>query len=73
MKETTFQDMDLSKEILTSLEKMKVTRPTTVQQLAIPILMKDECLIAKAPTGPGNMCCCYGRKWWARKLYSRSR
>ena len=54
MKETTFQDIDLSKEILTSLEKMKVTRPTTVQQLAIPILMKDECLIAKAPTGTGK-------------------
>ena len=54
MKEITFKDMDLSKEITDSLDKMKVTRPTTVQQLSIPILMKDECLIAKAPTGTGK-------------------
>ena len=54
MKEITFEDLNLSDEIMTALSKMKVVRPTTVQQLAIPILMKDECLIAKAPTGTGK-------------------
>ena len=54
MKELDFDDLGLSPEIMDALKKMDVTRPTTVQQLAIPILMKDECLIAKAPTGTGK-------------------
>ena len=54
MSELSFRDLDLSDEILKALDKMGATRPTTVQQLAIPLLMKDECLIAKAPTGTGK-------------------
>ena len=51
--EISFSDMDLSPEIMGSLKKMGVKRPTTVQQKAIPLLMDNMCLIAKAPTGTG--------------------
>lgn len=50
----SFADMDLSPEILGSLKKMGVKKPTTVQQKAIPLLMDNMCLIAKAPTGTGK-------------------
>ncbi|MBR3534098.1 MAG: DEAD/DEAH box helicase [Clostridiales bacterium] len=53
-KELTFKDFDLSKEVSDSLRKMGVKRPTTVQQKAIPLLMDNESLIAKAPTGTGK-------------------
>ena len=53
-KEIRFTDMDLSPEILGSLKKMGVKKPTTVQQKAIPLLMDNMCLIAKAPTGTGK-------------------
>ena len=49
-----FADMDLSKDVMAALDKLKLTRPTTVQQLAIPILMAGRNLIAKAPTGTGK-------------------
>ena len=35
MKELTFEDLNLSDEIMSALAKMNVVRPTTVQQLAI--------------------------------------
>lgn len=52
--ELSFKDFDLSPEIRDSLRKMGVKRPTTVQQKAIPLLMDDMSLIAKAPTGTGK-------------------
>ena len=52
--EITFNDMDLSPEIMGALKKMGVKRPTTVQQKAIPLLMDNMSLIAKAPTGTGK-------------------
>ena len=52
--EISFKDMDLSPEIMDSLKKMGVKRPTTVQQKAIPLLMDNMCLIVKAPTGTGK-------------------
>lgn len=54
MRTMTFKEMDLSDEIIKALDKMGATTPTTVQREAIPLLMKDECLIAKAPTGTGK-------------------
>lgn len=54
MRDITFRDMDLSDEIVQALDKMGAVTPTTVQREAIPLLMKDECLIAKAPTGTGK-------------------
>lgn len=53
-RELTFDDLNLSPEIMKSLTKMGVKRPTTVQQKAIPLLMDNMCLIAKAPTGTGK-------------------
>ncbi len=53
-KEITFTDLDLSPEIMNALRKMGVKRPTTVQQKAIPLLMDNLSLIAKAPTGTGK-------------------
>ena len=52
--EISFKDLDLSPEIMNSLKKMGVRRPTTVQQKAIPLLMDNMSLIAKAPTGTGK-------------------
>lgn len=54
MRDITFKDMDLSEEVVKALDKMGAITPTTVQREAIPLLMKDECLIAKAPTGTGK-------------------
>ena len=53
-KEISFSEMDLSLEIMGALKKMGVKRPTTIQQKAIPLLMDDQSLIAKAPTGTGK-------------------
>lgn len=52
--ELTFEDLDLSPEIMASLKKMGVKRPTTIQQKAIPLLMDNMSVIAKAPTGTGK-------------------
>lgn len=52
--EISFADMDLSPELMEALNKMGVTRPTTIQQKAIPLLMDNNSLIAKAPTGTGK-------------------
>ena len=54
IEELSFKDFDLSPEIRDSLRKMGVKRPTTIQQKAIPLLMDDMSLIAKAPTGTGK-------------------
>ena len=53
-KEITFEELDLSPEVMGSLKKMGVKRPTTIQQKAIPLLMDNMSLIAKAPTGTGK-------------------
>lgn len=53
-KELTFEELDLSNEIMEALKKMGVKRPTTVQQKAIPLLMDNLSVIAKAPTGTGK-------------------
>ena len=51
--EKTFSDLDLSPEVMGALKKMGVKRPTTIQQKAIPLLMDNISVIAKAPTGTG--------------------
>ena len=50
----TFADLDLSPEIMGALKKMGVKRPTTIQQKAIPLMMDNISVIAKAPTGTGK-------------------
>lgn len=52
--EKTFADLDLSPEVMDSLKKMGVKRPTTIQQKAIPLMMDNISVIAKAPTGTGK-------------------
>jgi ATP-dependent RNA helicase DeaD len=52
--ELTFADLDLSPEVMASLKKMGVKRPTTIQQKAIPLMMDNLSVIAKAPTGTGK-------------------
>lgn len=54
MEDITFKELDLSPEVMDSLKKMGVKRPTTVQQKAIPLLMDNMSVIAKAPTGTGK-------------------
>ncbi|MCR4688441.1 MAG: DEAD/DEAH box helicase [Saccharofermentans sp.] len=51
---TSFGDLDLSPEVMQALKKMGCTRPTTVQKEAIPLLMDNMSVIAKAPTGTGK-------------------
>lgn len=46
--------MDLSSEIMRALARMGMTTPTSVQKQAIPLLMDNHCVIAKAPTGTGK-------------------
>ncbi len=50
----TFQDLDLSPEVMNALKKMGCKRPTTVQREAIPLMMDNMSIIAKAPTGTGK-------------------
>ena len=52
--EKTFAELDLSPEVMGALKKMGVKRPTTIQQKAIPLLMDNVSVIAKAPTGTGK-------------------
>ena len=52
--EITFAELDLSPEVMDSLKKMGVKRPTTIQQKAIPLMMDNISVIAKAPTGTGK-------------------
>ncbi|MBR5039763.1 MAG: DEAD/DEAH box helicase [Clostridiales bacterium] len=54
MEYTSFDQMDLSDEIMRALAKMGMTTPTSVQKQAIPLLMDNHCVIAKAPTGTGK-------------------
>ncbi len=51
---STFDQMDLSPEVMRALNKMHMTTPTSVQKQAIPLLMDNRCVIAKAPTGTGK-------------------
>jgi len=53
-KEVTFKDLDLSPEVYRAVKKLGMKRPTTVQQQAIPYLMDNMSVIAKAPTGTGK-------------------
>ena len=50
----TFQDLNLSAEILQALEKKGYGYPTRIQEEAIPPLLEWRDVIAKAPTGTGK-------------------
>ena len=52
----SFEDMDLSKEILRAVKAMGFTTPSTVQAKCIPLMMSGADVYAIAPTGTGKTC-----------------
>ncbi len=52
----TFEEMDLSKEILQAIREMGFTEPSTVQARTIPFMMSGTDINAIAPTGTGKTC-----------------
>ena len=54
MSNITFQDLNISQEILQALEKKGYGYPTQIQEEAIGPLMEWKDVIAKAPTGTGK-------------------
>ena len=53
---TTFEEMDLSAEILKAVQTMGFTEPSTVQARTIPLMMAGNDINAIAPTGTGKTC-----------------
>lgn len=51
---SSFQDFAVSPTLLQSLERMKYTEPTPVQEQAIPVLLNGSDIIASAQTGTGK-------------------
>lgn len=53
---TSFEEMDLSKEVLRAIKDMGFTTPSTVQAKTIPLMMSGADVNAIAPTGMGKTC-----------------
>lgn len=53
---TSFEEMDLSKEVLRAVKDMGFTTPSTVQAKTIPLMMSGADVNAIAPTGTGKTC-----------------
>lgn len=53
---TSFDEMDLSKEVLRAIKDMGFTTPSTVQAKTIPLMMSGADVNAIAPTGTGKTC-----------------
>ena len=53
---TSFEEMDLSKEVLRAIKDMGFTTPSTVQAKTIPLMMSGADVNAIAPTGTGKTC-----------------
>lgn len=53
---TSFEEMDLSKEVLRAIKDMGFTTPSTVQSKTIPLMMSGADVNAIAPTGTGKTC-----------------
>ncbi len=52
----SFEQMDLSKEILRAVREMGFQEPSTVQAKTIPLMMNGQDINAIAPTGTGKTC-----------------
>lgn len=52
----SFDEMDLSKEILQAVKEMGFSAPSTVQARTIPLMMSGADINAIAPTGTGKTC-----------------
>lgn len=53
---TSFEEMDLSKEVLRAIKDMGFTTPSTVQAKTIPLMMSGADVNAISPTGTGKTC-----------------
>lgn len=53
---TSFEEMDLSKEVLRAIKDMGFTTPSTVQAKTIPLMLSGADVNAIAPTGTGKTC-----------------
>lgn len=53
---TSFEEMDLSKEVLRAIKDRGFTTPSTVQAKTIPLMMSGADVNAIAPTGTGKTC-----------------
>ncbi len=53
-KQKTFKDLEVSKQILISLEKLGYKTPTKIQEKAIPVINSGKDIIAQAQTGTGK-------------------
>lgn len=53
---SSFQQADLSDEVLKAVEKMGFSEMTPVQQQTLPLMMAGRDVIAIAPTGTGKTC-----------------
>lgn len=54
MSELGFKDLGLSKEILEAIKKLGYKEPSEVQKKVIPLILKNNDIIAKAQTGSGK-------------------
>jgi ATP-dependent RNA helicase RhlE len=54
LRTSKFQDMGLSADLLSALEKMEISKPTDVQAQAIPVAMNGSDIIGVAQTGSGK-------------------
>ena len=52
----SFEEMDLSQEVLKAVRDMGFTEPSTVQARTIPLMMEGHDINAIAPTGTGKTC-----------------
>jgi len=50
----TFDELELDDRLLKALQQLQFTKPTTIQQLAIPEAMDGRDVMANAPTGTGK-------------------
>lgn len=51
----SFEEMDLSDEVLRAVKDMGFTTPSTVQARTIPLMMSGADINAIAPTGTGDL------------------
>lgn len=51
-----YEDLNLSPEVVRAVREMGFAEMTEIQQKAIPLLLENKELIAKAPTGTGKTC-----------------
>ncbi|MBC2581202.1 DEAD/DEAH box helicase [Clostridium sp. DJ247] len=54
MNKLNFEDFNIDKEILNTLEKLGYKKPTEVQEQAIPLVLEDKDIIVKSQTGSGK-------------------